>query len=220
MEPPRLFLERLASRRFPGGVKPARLNACAAAAVAVACLSAGPALAPLAAQEPQPSKTLLPGKGAALTMAKCAICHDITHVTRTRLSRDEWDDNIKVMIARGMPIEPHEIPIVLDYLATYYNRDTPPPAAQPEPAAAGAMPVERVLADNGCMACHAIDKRVVGPAFREVAEKYKTSAGAPAHLVQKIKEGGAGAWGQVPMPPNPQIADDDLTRVVGWVLQQ
>ena len=199
----------------------AALLGCGAGA-ALACLSAGLALAPLAAQEPQPSKTLLPGKGAALTMAKCAICHDITHVTRSRLSRDEWDDNIKVMIARGMPIEPHEIPLVVDYLSTYYNRDKPPPAgeAAAEQPAPGAAPVERVLADNGCMACHTLDKRLVGPAFREVAEKYKGSAGAPAQLAEKIRQGGAGAWGGIPMPPHPQIADEDLKRVVGWVLQQ
>ena len=83
----------------------ATLRLAAAALSGAMCLSAGIAIAPLAAQEPAPSRTLLPGKGAALTMAKCALCHDISHVTRTRLSRDEWDDNIRVMIARGMPIE-------------------------------------------------------------------------------------------------------------------
>src|SRR6185503_14101039 len=110
-----------------------------AAALAAACFVT---VARLAAQQPEPSKTLLPGKGADLTMAKCAICHDITHVTRTRLSRAEWEDNIKVMIARGMPIEPQEIAIVVDYLATYYNRDTPPPAAEGTPAPAGPAPIE------------------------------------------------------------------------------
>ena len=83
-----------------------RVAGCVAAAVATAALfSIGVAVAPVGAQEAAPSKTLLPGKGADLTMQRCAICHDITHVTRSRLSRDEWDDNIKVMIARGMPIE-------------------------------------------------------------------------------------------------------------------
>jgi cytochrome c551/c552 len=184
-------------------------------------LSATVAIAPLAAQEPAPSGTLLPGTGSALTMAKCSICHDITHVTRSRLTRDEWDDNIKVMIARGMPIEPQEIPVIVDYLATYYNRDKPPPAAEPaEPRTAAGLPIERLLADNGCMACHGLDKRIVGPSFREVAQKYKGASGALAQLAAKVKGGGAGTWGQIPMPPHPQIADDDLERVVGWVLQQ
>lgn len=200
----------------------ASLLIAATALSAFLSFASGIAIAPLAAQAPAASTTLLPGKGAALTMAKCAMCHDITHVTRTRLSRDEWDDNIRVMIARGMPIEPHEIPIIVDYLATYYNRDKPPPAAQAEAEQGtdGALPIERVLIDHGCMACHAIDKRVIGPAFREIAQKYKDSEGADARLAAKVKEGGAGAWGQVPMPPHPQIADDDLKRIAGWVLRQ
>ena len=192
----------------------------AAAALALgAALASGTAIAPVAAQETA-SPTLLPGPGAALTMARCAICHDITHVTRSRLTRDEWDDNIKVMIARGMPIAPHEIPVVLEYLATYYNRDKPPPAEAVAEQPAGESQVERVLASNGCAACHTMDKRVVGPAFREIAVKYKGVSGAAARLATKVKEGGAGAWGQVPMPPHPQIADDDLREVVAWILQQ
>ena len=187
---------------------------------AATCLFATVATAPLAAQESAPAKTLLPGEGAALTMAKCSICHDITHVTRSRLSRDEWDDNIRVMIARGMPNEPAELAVILDYLATYYNRDKPPPsdAAAGQPVATSVA--ERVLADNGCTACHTVDKRLVGPGFREIAVKYKGVSGATAQLAAKVKEGGAGAWGQVPMPPHPKIPDDDLREVVAWILRQ
>ena len=194
----------------------------AAVFAAVLSLSSGGAIAPLAAQEPPASQTLLPGKGAELTMARCAICHDITHVTRTRLSRAEWEDNIKVMIARGMPIEAHEIPVVIDYLSTYYNRDKPPPAADasaPAPAA-GPLPITQVLSERGCVACHALDTKLVGPSFREIASRYKGDAGAASTLAGKIREGGAGTWGTIPMPPHPQIDDPELKRVVTWVLEQ
>ena len=192
----------------------------AAGLVALLCLPSGIAVAPLAAQQPAPS--LLPGNGAALTMAKCSICHDITHVTRSRLTRDEWDDNIKVMIARGMPIEPQEIPIILDYLAAYYNRDKPPPAPDPaaQKGASEAASIEHLLADNGCVACHAIDRKIVGPSFREVSARYKGDGAAAPRLAVKVREGGAGAWGPVPMSPNTMISDADLKRVVEWVLQQ
>jgi cytochrome c len=60
----------------------------------------------------------------------------------------------------------------------------------------------------------------VGPSFREVAQKYKGDGAAAARLASKIKDGGAGAWGAVPMPPHPQIGDEELTRIVAWVLQQ
>ena len=172
------------------------------------------AVKPLRAQDASP--TLLPGPGAALTMAKCALCHDITHVTRTRLSRAEWDDNIKVMIARGMPIEPNEIPVVLDYLATYYNRDHPPPAAAASAPAEADAPAVR----HGCVACHAVDKRTVGPSFREIAARYRGDSAAAAKLAAKVRDGGAGAWGQIPMPPHPQLAAADVDGLVAWVLQQ
>ena len=191
---------------------------CAAAALAGACLVG---VTRLAAQTPEASKTLLPGPGADLTMAKCAICHDITHVTRTRLSRAEWEDNIRVMIARGMPAQPEEDRLIVEYLSTYYNRDAPPPAASTVVAdSAGERPIERAIADLGCSACHALEKRVIGPSFREIADRYKGDPGAAARLVLKVKEGGAGAWGQIPMPPHPQASDDEVKRLVAWVLAQ
>ncbi|HEX2826329.1 MAG TPA: c-type cytochrome [Burkholderiales bacterium] len=183
----------------------------AAALVALVCAS----ILPLAAQQDAPSKTLLPGPGAALTMAKCSLCHDITHVTRSKLTRDEWDDNIKVMIARGMPIRPDEIAVVLEYLSTYYNRDKPPPAAAAAAAAEDTPPVR-----HGCVACHALDNRVIGPSFREIAARYRGDAGAATRLAAKVKDGGAGAWGAVPMPAHPQLAAADIESLVAWVLQQ
>ncbi len=200
------------------------LSGAASLALSVSFFWPGVSIAPVGAQELSPSRTLQPGKGADLTMARCAICHDITHVTRTRLSRDEWDDNIKVMIARGMPVEPQEIPVILDYLSTYYNRDTSPPVADAAAATVspttGAPSVERLLRDNGCTACHALDKRLVGPSFREVSAKYKGDSGAAPYLARKVKEGGAGAWGPIPMPPHAQISDDDAVRLARWVLEQ
>jgi cytochrome c len=197
-----------------------RLGACSCAAAAALVVFAA-TVAPLSAQDAPASSTLLPGKGSALTMAKCSICHDITHVTRSRLSRDEWDDNIKVMIARGMPIEAHEIPVILEYLATYYNRDKPPPAADAAdaPAPSAATP-DALASTHGCTACHATDRKIVGPSFAEIAARYKGDGAASARLAAKVREGGAGAWGTIPMPPHPQLAETELTRLIGWVLQQ
>jgi cytochrome c len=71
---------------------------------------------------------------------------------------------------------------------------------------------------NACMSCHGVDKKIVGPAFKEVAAKYKGDAGAEARLFTKVKAGGKGVWGQVPMPPNPQVKDEDLHKILKWVL--
>ena len=188
---------------------------------ALLVVAAGAAALPLSAQD-APPKTLLPGKGAQLTMAKCSPCHDITHVTRSRLTRDEWEDNLRVMLARGMPpLEAQERETILEYLSTYYHRDKPPPAATAaEEAPSTTASVDKLLSDRGCTACHTTEKRIIGPSFREVAQKYKGDAGAAARIASKIREGGAGAWGAVPMPPHPQIGDDELSLIAAWVLQQ
>ena len=77
---------------------------------------------------------------------------------------------------------------------------------------------EDLLKKNGCTACHAIDKKVIGPAYVDVAAKYKNDSKAPAYLAKKIKEGGSGVWGQVPMPPNTQVSDADINALVKYIL--
>jgi cytochrome c551/c552 len=193
----------------------ARCTVLAAAAVILAI--GGAAVAPLSAQETAPPRTLTPGKGADLTMARCALCHEITHITRARLSRGEWQDNVRNMIERGMPIAPDEIPIVVEYLATYYNRDSAAPAADPAASAAQA-PVQRLLGDNACLSCHGVDQKIVGPSFREIAARYAADAGANARLAGKIKSGGAGSWGSIPMPPHAGLSDAELAQLAAWIL--
>jgi cytochrome c len=73
---------------------------------------------------------------------------------------------------------------------------------------------------NGCLACHSVDKKIVGPAYKDVAKKYANDKGAAAKLMAKVKKGGSGVWGPVAMPPNPQVKDEDLKKIIAWVLSQ
>ena len=84
---------------------------------------------------------------------------------------------------------------------------------------APAMADEALAKSKNCMACHTVDKKVVGPAYKEVAAKYKGDAKAPAMLAAKVKAGGKGAWGQIPMPPN-NVTEDEAKKLVAWVLAQ
>ncbi len=77
---------------------------------------------------------------------------------------------------------------------------------------------EKLAAANGCMACHQIDKKVLGPGFKEVAAKYRADKGAEATLVKKVKDGGKGAWGEMVMPPNAHVKDADIAALVKWIL--
>lgn len=72
---------------------------------------------------------------------------------------------------------------------------------------------------SGCLVCHKIDEKLVGPGFQDVAEKYKGQAGAVEMLTQKIKKGGAGSWGRIPMPPHPQLSDESSNVLAAWVLK-
>jgi cytochrome c len=72
---------------------------------------------------------------------------------------------------------------------------------------------------SGCMACHKTEGKLVGPGFQEVAEKYKNQPGALEMLMQKVKKGGSGAWGRIPMPAHPQLSDESLNTLVSWVLR-
>jgi cytochrome c len=79
---------------------------------------------------------------------------------------------------------------------------------------------EALAKKHNCFACHAIDKKVVGPAYKDVANKYRGDKAAEAKLVEKVKKGGAGVWGQVPMPPNATVPDADVKALVQWILSQ
>lgn len=82
-----------------------------------------------------------------------------------------------------------------------------------------AAPDMQALADkSGCFSCHSMKEKVIGPAFASVAEKYKGDAQAAERLSKKIREGGKGVWGQIPMPPHGNLGEDDARKLAEWVL--
>lgn len=86
-------------------------------------------------------------------------------------------------------------------------------------AQANAADASALAQKSGCLACHTVDKKVLGPAYKDVAAKYKGDKTAEAKLVAKVKAGGSGVWGPMPMPPNsPQVKDADITAIVQWIL--
>lgn len=93
-------------------------------------------------------------------------------------------------------------------------------------AAAGSLMVAMQASANlelanksGCMACHGVDKKILGPAYKDVAAKYKGNKEAEAKLIEKVKAGGSGVWGPMPMPANsPRVSDADIKTLVQWVL--
>jgi cytochrome c len=83
------------------------------------------------------------------------------------------------------------------------------------------MDAAKALAQkSGCMACHKVEGKLVGPGYKEVAAKYKGNNKAEAMLIEKVTKGGAGAWGTIPMPPNAKVAAADMKTLVKWILAQ
>jgi cytochrome c len=76
-----------------------------------------------------------------------------------------------------------------------------------------------IAKQSACLGCHAVNKRIVGPSFEAVAQKYQTDPNAQAFLKNKIAKGGAGSWGVVPMPANAKLSDADLTLLTSWILR-
>ena len=84
--------------------------------------------------------------------------------------------------------------------------------------AALAADAQQLLKDKACLSCHTLDKKLVGPAYKDVAAKYASDKDAAGKLAKKIREGGVGVWGQVPMPANPQVNEAEAATLAKWVL--
>ena len=78
---------------------------------------------------------------------------------------------------------------------------------------------EAMAKKYNCLACHQLDKKSVGPAYKDIAKKYKGQASMDVKLAEKVKKGGQGVWGPVPMPPNAAVPDADIKKLVDWILK-
>lgn len=85
-------------------------------------------------------------------------------------------------------------------------------------APAAAFANQELAQKKNCMACHAVDKKLVGPAYKDVAAKYAKDKDASKKLAEKILKGGSGVWGPVPMPANPQVTAAEAETLAKWVL--
>jgi cytochrome c len=87
-------------------------------------------------------------------------------------------------------------------------------------AAAPSRASEELAKKHNCLVCHTVDKKVVGPSYKDVAAKYRADKGAEARLVDHVKKGSTGVWGPVPMPPNATVPDADVRALVKWILSR
>ena len=214
-------MQKITRNRF----SPRHLAACLALMFAAA-----PAAQALEIQLPQETASYQPSElpGYRLVQQNCMTCHAAQYVSSqpSSLGRAYWDATVKKMkTAYGAPLRDEDLPVMADYLVKTYGAErsaTPAAAASPAPAVSAAPAKARdassLLAANNCLACHAVDKKVVGPAFHDVAAKYAGQSDAVGTVMHSIRAGGSGKWGAVPMPPFATVSDADLRELAGWVL--
>ena len=178
-----------------------------------------------------------PLPGHAIAAQKCGICHSADYVDYQppNMTLTQWTGEMtKMQKAYGAPISDDEIKLLGVYLAaTYGDAKTVSDAdraltaaslAPGAPAVAGGgvatAEVQALLSANGCLACHALDHQVVGPGYHDVAVKYRSDPQALDRLAASIRQGGAGKWGTVPMPPFDGLGAGDAKALAAYVLRQ
>lgn len=157
---------------------------------------------------------------------------------RNGMTRDHglWDihgkpDVANVACMKDCPVEDHGVSALPPQAADAHgnlaeqNRVIGPVRGHGQRSATAAVKVASASAAvpdiarrSGCMACHAIERRIVGPSLRDVAARYHAQPGAEARLAAKVRQGGSGEWGSVPMPPHPALAEADARSLVRWIL--
>lgn len=190
--------------------------------------------APKNIQLPLETVKLRPAKLAGFQIAtqKCAICHSADYIAYQppKMNQIQWTAEVAKMHGTyGAPINDDEIKLVGTYLTATYGDATSvsaddlkltAPAAAPNPDTPGAIDVQALLTQNACLRCHAVSQKIVGPAYHEVAAKYKGDPQAVSKLESSIRLGGSGKWGATLMPAFAALSEAQLKALAEFVLKQ
>ena len=190
---------------------------------------AAPHTITLPAETAKLRESTLPGYMVA--QQKCAICHsaDYINLQPPGMTLKQWTAEVtKMQHAYGAPITDDDIKLIGEYLAvTYGNEKMPamPVVAKTETITAAnqtAKPIDvkTLLGNNACLGCHAINTKIIGPAYHDVAERYRNNPKALAAVMANIKAGGANKWGEMAMPPFSLLSDSELKSLAVFVLSQ
>lgn len=172
--------------------------------------------------------------GYQLARQKCGICHSADYISHQApgLDQAQWTAEMrKMQHSYGAPIDEQEIESIGAYLAVAYGTAKATDAsviaasAAPEAAARAAatgatIEVQALLVSNACLGCHAVDHKIVGPAFHDVAARYAAEPDARTMLAVSIRNGGVGKWGDVGMPPMATLDEAQAKALAAYVLEQ
>jgi sulfite dehydrogenase len=198
-------------------------------AVVVVLAAAGLPGEPLKIELPPETSSFNPAAGVELANAQCLVCHSVEYITtQPRFPRNFWATSVKKMREKyGAEIPEAQVEPLLDYLVENYGVKTngvPAAAASPaaNPVTAGtaneSKTPEALGFKFGCTLCHGLDKKIVGPALKDIAAKYRNDPAAQARITEQVRQGGSGKWGPMLMPPFPTVAEEEIKILSDWIL--
>lgn len=169
--------------------------------------------------------------GSEIANGQCLTCHSVEYVsTQPPMPRAFWAASVKKMLDKySAPVPAEQVDRLVDYLAVNYGATTnsaaatsptPPVAGSSKPAEINPADAAQLVNKYGCLGCHNATVKIVGPAYRDVAEKYKANPEARRKIAEQIRQGGSGKWGPILMPPFPQISEAEIKLLTEWILTQ
>ena len=170
-----------------------------------------------------------PGPGSDLANAQCLTCHSVEYVlTQPPLPQTFWTSSVKKMREKfGASIPDDQVGPLVKYLtenygATTNSSTTVPPATDQKAVPALVQPggVEALATKFGCLSCHNVNVKIVGPAYNDIAKKYRNDPAALDKISRQIHDGGSGKWGPVGMPPFPMLTDAEVKMLADWIISQ
>jgi cytochrome c551/c552 len=180
---------------------------------------------PVKIELPQETGSFKTAPGSEIANGQCLICHSVEYVTtQPALPRAFWASSVKKMQDKfGAPIPADQVDTLVNYLTQNYGVSTNGTAGSTNSisvASSSATDGPSVAMKYGCLACHNVSIKIVGPAYKDIAEKYKADSAANEKISEQIHKGGSGKWGPVIMPPFPQVTPDETRILTAWILSQ
>ena len=197
---------------------------------ALLALAAWPLVAEVVHIElPPETSSFKPGPGSAIANGQCLTCHSVEYVTtQPPMPRAFWQAEVKKMQKTyGAPIPDNQIEPLVEYLARTYgagaNAVSPAPptsavSATPAATSGGTLDGKALAERLGCLGCHNVNVKIVGPPYKDIAAKYSKDPNAYASIAEQIHKGGSGKWGSVLMPPFPTVSDAETKALAAWIL--
>ncbi len=170
---------------------------------------------------PPETASFKPVDGVQSANGQCLTCHSADYISmQPPKGLDFWQAEVKKMKDKyGAPIPNDQLDPLAAYFAGNYGTGVPAPVIQiAKPS--GPIDALALAQKSGCLNCHKVDVKFVGPAYKEVAAKYQGRPDAMEKVSHQITHGGSGQWGQIMMPPFPQFTPEEISALAQWVLDQ